>query len=235
MRHHQRIVVDIQHPRVRINELRNLMRVVRRGQPSPDVNELPHPMASRQVPYRPPKELPVSHSSLDDLGPLFYDPSRDLTVRLKVILSVQPDVVDPRRMRHSWIEGHQLLQRIAVCTSHGSEPSKGTCTCLPLPVATVGDRCLPRVIYAGYVKIDRGSEIPIHKQIANQLRDSILSGELPAGRRIPSKREITQELNIAGSTVDKATDILKEEGLIRGSKGLGLFVVPENERPKKSR
>jgi DNA-binding GntR family transcriptional regulator len=82
------------------------------------------------------------------------------------------------------------------------------------------------------VQIDRGSEIPIHKQIANQLRDSILSGELPAGRRIPYKRDITQELNVAGSTVDKATDILKEEGLIRGSKGLGLFVVPDNERPK---
>ena len=85
------------------------------------------------------------------------------------------------------------------------------------------------------MKIDRGSEIPIHKQIANQLRDSILSGELPAGRRIPSKRDITQELNVAGSTVDKATDILKEEGLIRGSKGLGLFVVRESERPKPKR
>jgi DNA-binding GntR family transcriptional regulator len=82
------------------------------------------------------------------------------------------------------------------------------------------------------VQIDRGSEVPIHKQIANQLRDSILSGEFPAGRRIPSKRDITQELDIAGSTVDKATAILKDEGLIRGSKGLGLFVVPENERPK---
>jgi DNA-binding GntR family transcriptional regulator len=82
------------------------------------------------------------------------------------------------------------------------------------------------------VQIDRGSEVPIHKQIANQLRDSILSGEIPAGRRIPSKRDLTQELDIAGSTVDKATAILKDEGLIRGSKGLGLFVVPESERPK---
>ena len=85
------------------------------------------------------------------------------------------------------------------------------------------------------MQIDRSSEIPIHKQIANQLRDSILSGELPAGRRIPSKRDITEELDIAGSTVDKATAILKDEGLIRGSKGLGLFVVPENERPKPKR
>jgi DNA-binding transcriptional regulator YhcF (GntR family) len=85
------------------------------------------------------------------------------------------------------------------------------------------------------VQIDRASEIPIHKQIANQIRDQILSGELPAGRRIPSKRDITQELDIAGSTVDKATAILKDEGLIRGSKGLGLFVVPESERPSTER
>jgi DNA-binding GntR family transcriptional regulator len=52
---------------------------------------------------------------------------------------------------------------------------------------------------------------------------------------MPSKRAITQELGVAGSTVDKAMTILKEEGLIRAAKGLGLFVVPQDERPKPKR
>jgi DNA-binding GntR family transcriptional regulator len=52
---------------------------------------------------------------------------------------------------------------------------------------------------------------------------------------VPSKRAITQELGVAGSTVDKAMAILKEEGLIRPAKGLGLFVVPKDERPKPKR
>ena len=167
--------------------------------------------------------------------PLTYHPVRDLAVRLEVILPIQPDVVDPRWMRSMRIKGRQFLQHAAVYVAHGSQATAGTCTCLPIRTVTAGDWRLPGVIDAGCVKIDRGSEIPIHKQIANQLRDSILSGELPAGRRIPSKRDITQELNVAGSTVDKATDILKEEGLIRGSKGLGLFVVPENERRKRKK
>lgn len=83
--------------------------------------------------------------------------------------------------------------------------------------------------------IDRNSEVPISQQIAAQIRERILSGDLPAGRPVPSKRAITQELGVAGSTVDKAMAILKEEGLIRPAKGLGLFVVPKDERPKPKR
>jgi GntR family transcriptional regulator len=83
--------------------------------------------------------------------------------------------------------------------------------------------------------IDRDSEVPVYVQIANQLRDSILSGELPAGRRVPTKRYFREEHGVSGVTVDKATTILKSEGLIRFAKGLGLFVVPENERPKPKR
>lgn len=83
--------------------------------------------------------------------------------------------------------------------------------------------------------IDRDSEVPVYVQIANQLRDQILSGKLPAGRRIPTKRYFRENHGVSGVTFDKATAILKTEGLIRPSKGLGLFVIPENERGKPKR
>jgi DNA-binding transcriptional regulator YhcF (GntR family) len=83
--------------------------------------------------------------------------------------------------------------------------------------------------------IDRDSEVPVYVQIANQVRDQILSGTLPAGRRIPTKRYFRENHGVSGVTFDKATAILKAEGLIRPSKGLGLFVIPENERPKPKR
>jgi GntR family transcriptional regulator len=83
--------------------------------------------------------------------------------------------------------------------------------------------------------IDRESEVPVYVQIANDLRQQILSGELPAGRRIPSKRYFRDTHGISGVTFDKATAILKTEGLIRPSRGLGLFVIPENERPKQKK
>jgi DNA-binding transcriptional regulator YhcF (GntR family) len=83
--------------------------------------------------------------------------------------------------------------------------------------------------------IDRDSEVPVYVQIANQIRDQILSGKLPAGRRIPTKRYFRENHGVSGVTFDKATAILKAEGLIRPSKGLGLFVIPENERAKPKR
>src|ERR1700735_1727769 len=104
MSHDQRVIVDIEHPRIRVNELGNLVRIVRRGQPSPDVDELPHSVAPRQVPHRPPEELPVSHSPIDDLGAPLDHLGGDGPVGLKVIFPVQPDVVDPRRLWHQRIE-----------------------------------------------------------------------------------------------------------------------------------
>jgi hypothetical protein len=78
--------------------------IVRRRQSGPDVNELPHPIAPRQVSHRPPKELPVSHSPIDDLRPLLDHLGRYGTVGLEVVLSIQPDVVYAGRMRHGGIE-----------------------------------------------------------------------------------------------------------------------------------
>jgi GntR family transcriptional regulator len=81
------------------------------------------------------------------------------------------------------------------------------------------------------VVLNRSGEVPISRQLATIIRNRILSGDLAAGRPVPSKRSLREEHGIAGSTVDKAIAILKAEGLIRPAKGLGLFVVPEDERP----
>jgi DNA-binding GntR family transcriptional regulator len=80
--------------------------------------------------------------------------------------------------------------------------------------------------------LDRAGEVPISQQLATIIRNRILSGDIPAGRPVPSKRALREEYGVAGSTVDKVMATLKAEGLIRPAKGLGLFVVPENERPR---
>jgi GntR family transcriptional regulator len=87
-----------------------------------------------------------------------------------------------------------------------------------------------QVFILDLVELDRDGEIPISRQLAGILRAAIEAGEIPPGRPVPSKRYLTGEYGIAGSTVDKAMQILKDAGLIRTAKGLGLFVVPEDER-----
>lgn len=81
----------------------------------------------------------------------------------------------------------------------------------------------------GAMMIEYG-EIPRYQQLAALLRERIESGDLPAGRPIPSKRTLREEYGIAGQTVDKAVAMLKDEGLVRTVPGLGIFVVPAEER-----
>lgn len=75
-------------------------------------------------------------------------------------------------------------------------------------------------------------DVPIYKQLAAILRERIATGEIAPRQPIPSKRALRQEFGVAAQTVDKAVALLKDEGLVRTVMGLGIFVVPPDERPK---
>jgi GntR family transcriptional regulator len=79
------------------------------------------------------------------------------------------------------------------------------------------------------------SEVPLYRQLAGLLREQIESGELPPGRPIPSKRALRQEHGVSAQTVDKATALLKAEGLVRTVPGLGLFVTRPEEWSRRLR
>lgn len=77
--------------------------------------------------------------------------------------------------------------------------------------------------------IDRDSAVPPYKQLAEILRQRITSGEIPPGRRIPSQSELEQEFAPIGrNTIKRAVEILKNEGLLESSPGLGLYVKRED-------
>jgi GntR family transcriptional regulator len=85
--------------------------------------------------------------------------------------------------------------------------------------------CLPAVSTLDHVEIDRYSDVPPWRQLADELRRQILSGEIPPHRPIPSKKTLTQTYGVAGATVDKAIRQLKDEGLVRTVMGMGIFVT----------
>ncbi|MEO5876341.1 MAG: GntR family transcriptional regulator [Streptosporangiaceae bacterium] len=80
--------------------------------------------------------------------------------------------------------------------------------------------------------IVRGSAIPPYQQLAEQIAVAIRSGELAPGDRIPTRKELVEVylLDLAPNTVQKAMDLLKAEGLIFTSPGLGLFVKDTAEQ-----
>jgi DNA-binding transcriptional regulator YhcF (GntR family) len=62
-------------------------------------------------------------------------------------------------------------------------------------------------------------------QIATQIRAQIQSGELAAGARVPSTREIMRRWGVAMATATKVLAILKEEGVVRTRPGVGTVVA----------
>lgn len=81
------------------------------------------------------------------------------------------------------------------------------------------------------MQVDYQSDVPPYKQIANDLRTRIKSGELTGRARLPSVERLVQELGVARTTARKALGVLVDEGLARRVTGWGTYVVPEDERP----
>ena len=73
---------------------------------------------------------------------------------------------------------------------------------------------------------------PLYRQLAGILRAMIDSGEIPPGRRLPSKRAIEQRWGVSQQTTERALAILKDEGLIETSMGRGMFVTWPEDRPE---
>ena len=70
---------------------------------------------------------------------------------------------------------------------------------------------------------------PLYEQIVSQIKTQIMSGELKAGEALPSIRSLAKSLQISVLTVQKAYDILQEDGFIETTAGKGCYVSVRNQ------
>ena len=75
------------------------------------------------------------------------------------------------------------------------------------------------------VSIDEESRQPIYLQIARQVKEQILIGELSEGTELPSVRELGDALGISLHTARSAYQVLSEAGLLRVRLGKKARVV----------
>ena len=73
--------------------------------------------------------------------------------------------------------------------------------------------------------IDAQSEIPVYRQIVEQICKAIEAGVFRAGEALPSQRALAAELRVNPNTVQRAFDELMRDGVIESRRGLGVFVV----------
>src|SRR5262250_161884 len=71
------------------------------------------------------------------------------------------------------------------------------------------------------------SPVPVYRQLYNQTRAAIASGQLRSGERLPSTRSLAAQIGAARGTVDAAYAMLAAEGWIVARGPAGTVVAPD--------
>ena len=80
--------------------------------------------------------------------------------------------------------------------------------------------------------IAAGSSEPIYRQLMDQIRRMIASGQLQDGDLLPSVREVAQDLTLNPMTVSKAYNYLEVESVLQRQRGVGMQVYrPQQKHP----
>ena len=74
------------------------------------------------------------------------------------------------------------------------------------------------------ILIDENSNEPIYKQIVDQIKKAVASGDLPVGTQLPSIRQIANEAEVNPNTVAKAFKILERDQVILSKGFRGSFI-----------
>lgn len=77
--------------------------------------------------------------------------------------------------------------------------------------------------------ISGSSQEPLYEQIASQIKNQIIMGDLEPGDALPSIRSLARELQISVITTKRAYHELEKDGFIETVGGKGSFVSGENK------
>jgi GntR family transcriptional regulator len=83
-----------------------------------------------------------------------------------------------------------------------------------------------------FLRIEKGSAVPISRQIADQIGTLCASGGLQPGERLPSVRELARDLAVNHNTVLRVYERLCGEGLLEMRHGQGTFVTGRSSKSR---
>jgi GntR family transcriptional regulator/MocR family aminotransferase len=83
---------------------------------------------------------------------------------------------------------------------------------------------LSELLLTEMARLSQQDNMPLHRQLYEAMRRAILDGKLSAGDRLPSSRELTQDLKLSRNTVVAALNQLGVEGYLVSRVGSGTFI-----------
>ena len=78
------------------------------------------------------------------------------------------------------------------------------------------------------VVLSNTAGVPIYEQIAQQVRDAILTGQVEVDEMLPSIRALARDLRVSVITTTRAYSDLVAEGFLANVPGKGYFVLPRD-------
>lgn len=75
------------------------------------------------------------------------------------------------------------------------------------------------------MELDRKNGIPYYIQLKDQIRKQIIQGAWLTGIKLPTERELAEELGVSRNTVSQAYKELESEGVLLSTQGRGTFVA----------
>ena len=76
--------------------------------------------------------------------------------------------------------------------------------------------------------INPQSGVPIYRQILDQVRRMVASGQLPPGTALPSVRDLAFRHTVNPMTISRAYSILETEGLLERNRGKPMTVASQS-------
>jgi DNA-binding GntR family transcriptional regulator len=73
--------------------------------------------------------------------------------------------------------------------------------------------------------VDLWDPRPLREQITSLITGRIADGTYAIGSKIPSTRELARECDVSERTIAEVVKALKEDGVLRGIPGRGVYVL----------
>jgi len=83
---------------------------------------------------------------------------------------------------------------------------------------------LSELLISHIVQLRTRTSMPLHRELYEALRGALRDGSLQAGERLPSSRELAQDLQLSRNTVVAAIEQLGVEGYLESRVGSGTYV-----------
>jgi len=92
----------------------------------------------------------------------------------------------------------------------------------------------PNIVQSSDMPLQTVEPQRLYRQIAEQLRAAMLSGEFTVGARLPAERDLAKQLGVSRPSVREALIALEVEGWVEVRTGSGIYVLDKNNAAKES-